>query len=40
MSNVVLFNNPEFGQIRIVDQNGNFWFVAKDICEKDIAQVG
>lgn len=27
-----IFNNPEFGQIRTVDYNGEPWFVAVDIC--------
>lgn len=31
MSSIQIFNNPEFGDIRAVDQNGEPWFVGKDI---------
>lgn len=31
MSSIQIFNNPEFGDIRTVDQNGEPWFVGKDI---------
>ena len=34
MSNIILFNNQEFGEIRVVrDEYGEPWFVAKDICK-------
>lgn len=33
MSNIQIFNNPEFGEIRTIDQNGEPWFVLKDVCE-------
>ena len=29
-----LFNHPEFGSVRIVDNNGEAWFVGKDVAEK------
>lgn len=28
---VQIFNNPDFGDLRIVDVNGNSWFVGKDV---------
>lgn len=31
MSSIQIFNNPEFGDIRTVDWNGDPWFVGKDI---------
>lgn len=31
MSNIQIFNNPEFGEIRTIDQNGEPWFVGKDV---------
>lgn len=31
MSPIQIFNNPEFGDIRTVDQNGEPWFVGRDI---------
>lgn len=34
MSNIQIFNNPEFGEIRTVTIDGEPWFVAKDISEK------
>lgn len=33
MSNIQIFDNPEFGEIRTIDQNGEPWFVLKDVCE-------
>lgn len=33
MSNIQIFNNPEFGEIRTIEQNGEPWFVLKDVCE-------
>lgn len=33
MNELQIFNNPNFGEIRTIDQNGEPWFVAKDICE-------
>lgn len=29
-----VFNHPEFGDVRIVDNNGDPWFVGKDVAEK------
>ena len=26
-----IFEHPDFGQVRVVDQNGGPWFVAKDV---------
>lgn len=31
MNEITLFSNPEFGEIRTVDMNGETWFVGKDI---------
>lgn len=31
MTNIQIFTSPEFGDIRTVDQNGEPWFVGKDV---------
>lgn len=31
MNDIQIFNNPEFGEIRTIDQNGEPWFVGKDV---------
>ena len=31
MSNIQIFNNPDFGEIRTIDKNGEPWFVGKDV---------
>ena len=31
MNNLQIFSNPEFGSIRTIEQNGEPWFVGKDI---------
>lgn len=31
MNDIQIFNNPEFGEIRTVEQNGEPWFVGKDV---------
>lgn len=31
MNNLQIFNSPEFGQIRTIQQNGEAWFVGKDV---------
>ena len=28
-----IFNNPEFGDIRVLNIDGNPWFVAKEVCD-------
>lgn len=33
MSNIKIFNNPQFGAIRTMTQNGEPWFVGKDVAE-------
>ena len=33
MNNLQIFSNDNFGQIRAIEQNGEPWFVAKDVCE-------
>lgn len=43
MSNALqIFNHAEFGEVRTVKHEGNWWFVAKDICDvlgiKNISQ--
>ena len=32
MNDLILFENDEFGKVRVVNKNGEVWFVAKDIC--------
>mgnify|MGYP000758969013 CR=1 FL=1 len=31
MTDIQIFNNPEFGSVRAIEQNGDPWFVGKDI---------
>lgn len=33
MNNLQIFNSPEFGQIRTIQQNGEAWFVGKDVAQ-------
>lgn len=33
MSEVKVFDNPEFGKVRALDIGGETWFVGKDIAE-------
>lgn len=33
MGEMQIFNNPEFGQVRVVKYNGEPWFVGKDVAE-------
>ena len=33
MNNLQIFNSPDFGQVRIVQQNGEPWFIGKDVAE-------
>lgn len=33
MNELQIFQNNVFGQVRVVEQNGEPWFVAKDVCE-------
>lgn len=33
MNNLQIFNSPEFGQIRTIQQNGEPWFVGKDVAD-------
>lgn len=33
MNNIQKFTNDEFGTIRVADNNGEPWFVAKDVCD-------
>lgn len=33
MANIQIFNNPEFGSIRSIEQNGEPWFVGKDVAQ-------
>lgn len=30
---LTVFENPEFGRVRVVERDGEPWFVAKDVCE-------
>lgn len=38
MKDLQIFNNPEFGQVRVIKKDGEPWFVAKDVC--DILELG
>ena len=31
-SNIQIFENNDFGQIRVVERDGEPWFVAADVC--------
>lgn len=33
MNNLQIFNSPDFGQIRTIQQNEEPWFVGKDVAE-------
>ena len=33
MNELMIFQNPEFGEIRVIEQNGEPWFVAADVCK-------
>ena len=33
MNNLQIFTNPEFGQIRTIERNGEPWFVGKDVAQ-------
>lgn len=33
MQNLMTFSNPDFGEIRTIEENGAPWFVLKDVCE-------
>lgn len=33
MSDLVIFENPEFGQIRVIDKDSEPWFVGKDVAD-------
>ena len=40
MNDIKIFERPEFGALRVVEKNGEPWFVAKDVCrslELDLA---
>ena len=33
MNDLVIFENPEFGQIRTMNKDGEPWFVGKDVAD-------
>lgn len=33
MNELKIFENPEFGKVRVVDRNGDPWFVASDVAK-------
>lgn len=33
MNEVTIFNNQQFGEIRVIEQNGEPWFVLADVCK-------
>lgn len=41
MNDIKLFQNEQFGQVRVIERDGDPWFVAKDVCEAlDLSNVG
>jgi len=32
MTDIQIFESPEFGNMRVIDQNGQEWFCAADVC--------
>lgn len=32
MNELQIFSNPDFGEIRTIEQNGEPWFAAADVC--------
>lgn len=34
LNNLIIFNHQEFGEIRVLELNGEPWFVGKDVAEK------
>lgn len=41
MDNVQIFKNDSFGSVRVIDQGGEPWFVAADVCKAlEITNVG
>ena len=32
MNELQIFNNPEFGEIRTIERDGEAWFIASDVC--------
>lgn len=33
MNELTVFQNPEFGEVRTLECNGEPWFVLKDVCD-------
>ena len=33
MTDIQLFQNDQFGQVRVIERDGEPWFVAKDVCD-------
>lgn len=33
MNDIKLFQNEQFGQVRVIERDGDPWFVAKDVCD-------
>lgn len=33
MNNLQIFENERFGRVRTIEQNGEPWFIARDVCE-------
>lgn len=32
MNGLQIFQNREFGQVRVLEKDGSLWFVARDVC--------
>jgi len=42
MNDLQIFNTPQFGEVRVIERNGEPWFVLKDVChalEMDTTQL-
>jgi len=33
MNELQIFSNSKFGQVRVIEKDGQSWFVAKDVCD-------
>ena len=34
MSNILQFNNQEFGELTVIEKDGEFFFIGKEVAEK------
>ena len=33
MNELIIFNNPDFGEVRTIEIDGDAWFVLRDVCD-------